>query len=136
MDIRNVKELVQRGTLEEGDRVFFQTDDWGAWYTVGKRQLSSVPEYNDEPFARAFGFDSDSPKTSELASAVYGYKSTYRSFWPYSKENDYAALTQMVLVLLVKLNQITGCKTANVEGNEMCLEKLKKIIDDAEEDDC
>ena len=81
----------------------------------------------------------------KMVEAIYGCQLWNReavianSELPEPNYSDYeslnAAITRLVLVIFTKTGQyVDKCKTVDVEGNEVCLDKLKRLVEEAEED--
>ncbi len=92
MNITNLKELEERETLEEGDKVYFTVGEDIIEYEVYSCYLNSS-------LGNDIVFESLGIKGKELAEKAYGYPLNRfggHGLWPYYKDNDYISATRLV----------------------------------------
>ena len=93
MIIGSLKELEKYGQLELGDTVYFIVGEESVEYTVDSQFLRNAnTRYADSRVFILLEIDK-----YELAEKTYGYTLINNTgFWPYSKLDDYPALTRLV----------------------------------------
>lgn len=100
--IYNSAEELNGNVLREDDTVVFKVDGETVRYSARKNYCTCLDGYN----ARVFDLlGMSSSEKAQFAEEAYGYSLPMSAgFWPYSKKEDYAALTRLCLALYEKID--------------------------------
>ena len=117
----NYKQILieQKKELQSKDEVIFTTPKGNLFYTVYLNYLGCGDRENAAIF-NDLGLDKDS-----FSLKYYGYDSRGGD-WPSSHDNDYKALTRLVIGLYEEIERQYPCKKAVSESSERSLEKSKE----------
>ena len=161
MMIHNVEEMVKHRMIMDGDQVVFNTDDGaeGSPWTItvmekDPRTLRLVLSDKGGSRRRA-GYLVDVLCGGDGSGGQIRAKDVLSPFYKYGLDNvveqddgqldviatsegcgrKFTDTTNALIAMLTLADQITaGCKEVEVEGNMVCLDKLKKLVEQAEED--
>lgn len=107
---KNAEEL-KGEVLQEGDQVVFTARGESVPYLVDTDYLTCPDGYNGRVFDM---LDMSLDEKEQFAEEAYGYSLPVRcGFWPYSKSDDYAALTRLCLALYEKISTPVVLKSAD-----------------------
>jgi len=118
MNIRNLQELRERGTLGCRDYVHFYTEEGVLIYFVSPYVLHNIASYSsdDEIFSV---LNIDKAKLCSDAYGYYKYPHAKKGSWPMCQKGDYEALTRAVDKLYSIIEAKTKAKAMEVSRFEL-----------------